>query len=269
MLEMLSYEFMQNAFIAGILVSIASGIIGSIVLVNRMIFLAGGIAHTAYGGIGIAIYFGTPLILTSSIFSIACAIIIAIAMLKNSHRIDTFIGIVWAIGMSLGIILIDLTDGYNTDLMSYLFGSILAVSQDDLIAIAIIDFIIIISMFLFYHKFLAISYDKEFAKLKGIKPTLLYILLFSLIALTVVIAMRVVGLVMVIALLSIPTYIAEQISNSLYMMMIKASIISIFFVIIGLIFAYNYDLSSGASIIMTSAIGFIIFFISQYLLKKR
>ena len=137
MLDILQYQFIQNAILAGILVSIASGIIGSLIVVNRMVFLAGGMAHTAYGGIGLAVFFGFPIFLGASIFTVFAALLMAKITLKNKENIDTIIGLIWAVGMAIGIILIDLTPGYNVDLMSYLFGSILAVSSNDIVYISI------------------------------------------------------------------------------------------------------------------------------------
>ena len=129
MLDILGYEFIQNAIIAGLLVSFASGIIGSLIVVNRMVFLAGGIAHTSYGGIGLAVYFGLPIFLGASIFAVLQHYLMAMITLNQRDKIDTFIGLIWAVGMAIGIIFVDLTPGYNVDLMSYLFGSILAVSE--------------------------------------------------------------------------------------------------------------------------------------------
>ena len=122
----------QNAIIAGILVSFASGIIGSLIVVNRMVFLAGGIAHTSYGGIGIAVYFGLPIFFGASVFALFSALLMAFITINQKDKIDIFIGLIWSVGMAVGILLIDLTDGYNVDLMSYLFGSILAVSENDI-----------------------------------------------------------------------------------------------------------------------------------------
>ena len=146
MLEVLSYDFMQNALIAGILVSIASGIIGSLIVVNRMVFLAGGIAHTSYGGIGMAIYFGFPIFFGASLFAVLSAVLMAYITLNQRDKIDTFVGLIWAVGMAIGIIFVDLTPGYNVDLMSYLFGSILAVSSDDITYISSLLGIIIFIM---------------------------------------------------------------------------------------------------------------------------
>jgi len=261
MIEALSYEFVQNALIAGILVSIASGIIGSLIVVNRMVFLAGGIAHTSYGGIGMAIYFGLPIFLGASMFAVVSAFIIAFITLHHRHRMDTFIGLMWAVGMAVGVVLVDLTSGYNVDLMSYLFGSILAVSHEDLYYMGGLLAIIIFIMTFWYRDILAVSYDSEYASLRGINVRFFYTLILVLSALTVVVAIKVVGLILVIALLTIPVYIAEKLSNTLYMMMILSGIFSSIFTLIGLVVSYVYDISSGASIILVSAFSLFLFLI--------
>ena len=261
MLEALHYTFIQNAIIAGLLVSIASGIIGSLIVVNRMVFLAGGIAHTSYGGIGIAIYFGLPIFLGASIFSIAAALLMAYLTLNQRDRIDTFVGLIWACGMAIGIIFVDLTPGYNVDLMSYLFGSILAVSSSDLIYMAILLVLIIAVVTFFYRDILAVSYDSEYASLRGINVKLFYTIILVLSALTVVIAIKVVGLILVIALLTIPIYIAEKVSNSLYGMMFISSILSSLFTLLGLYLSYSFNLTSGATIIIVSAMSLFLFII--------
>jgi zinc transport system permease protein len=259
LLEALSFEFIQNAIISGILVSIASGIIGSLVVVNRMVFLSGGIAHTAYGGIGLAVYFGLPIFLGASLFAIAAALFMAFITLHQRERTDTFIGLIWAVGMAVGIILIDLTPGYNVDLMSYLFGSILAVSDEDISYMGILVSIIIFITTIWYRDILAVSYDSEYAALRGINVPFFYTLILVLSALTVVIAIKVVGLILVIALLTIPIYIAEKLSNSLGKMMLLSGALSTFFTLTGLFISYQFDLTSGATIIMVSAVCLVIF----------
>jgi len=259
MLEALSYEFIQNALIAGLLVSLASGIIGSLIVVNRMVFLAGGIAHTAYGGIGLAVFFGFPIFLGASLFAVVAALIIAFITFHHRNRMDTFIGLMWAIGMALGVVLIDLTPGYNVDLMSYLFGSILAVSREDLYYMGGLLISTILIMTFWYRDILAVSYDSEYATLRGINVKFFYTLILILSALTVVVAIKVVGLILVIALLTIPVYIAEKLSTTLYMMMILSGIFSSIFTVIGLGFSYNFDIASGASIILVSAFSLFLF----------
>jgi zinc transport system permease protein len=268
MLEALDFQFIQNAIMAGLLVSFASGIIGSLIVVNRMVFLAGGIAHTSYGGIGLAVYFGFPIFLGASIFAVMAALLMAIITLNQRDKIDTFIGLIWAVGMAIGIIFVDLTPGYNVDLMSYLFGSILAVSSDDLTYMAILLSAIVTIVTLFYREILAVSYDSQYASLRGINVKFFYTLILVLSALTVVIAIKVVGLILVIALLTIPIYIAEKLSNSLGMMMFLAGVLSSVFTIIGLVFSYQFDITSGASIILVSAVCLSIFLVISKILKR-
>ena len=259
MLEALSYQFIQNALIAGILVSFVSGIIGSLVVVNRMVFLAGGIAHAAYGGIGLALYFSIPIFFATSVFAVFAALIMAIITLNQKENIDTFIGLIWAVGMAIGIIFVDLTPGYNVDLMSYLFGSILAVEQNDLYYTGGLFATIVLVLIRWYPKILAVSYDSEYASLCGINVKFFYSLILVLAALSVVIAIKVVGLILVIALLTIPVYIAQELSSSLLKMMIFSGLLASFFTLGGLWLSYTYDLTSGASIIITSALFFILF----------
>jgi zinc transport system permease protein len=253
MIEALSFEFIQHALIAGILVSFAAGIIGSLIVVNRMVFLAGGIAHASYGGIGMAVYFGFPIFLGASLFAVAAAILIASLTMHKRHRMDTFIGLIWAVGMAIGVIFIDLTPGYNVDMMSYLFGSILAVSTEDIYFMAALLAVIIFVITFWYRDILAVSYDSEYAKLRGVNVKFFYTLILILSALTVVVAIKVVGLILVIAMLTIPVYIAEKLSTSLLSMMIISGFIAIFFTLVGLWFSYTYNLTSGASIILVSA----------------
>ncbi len=261
MIEALQFEFIQNAILAGVLVSFTAGIIGSLIVVNRMVFLAGGIAHTSYGGIGLAVYIGFPIFLGASLFAVASALLIAMLTLKKRERIDTFIGLIWAVGMAIGVIFIDLTPGYNVDLMSYLFGSILAVTTADLYFMSILLTIILIVIILWYREILAVSYDSQYAGIRGINVRFFYTLILVLSALTVVIAIKVVGLILVIAMLTIPVYIAEKLSNSLLSMMFISGFIATIFTLIGLWFSYTYNLTSGASIIMVSAISLGLFLI--------
>ena len=254
MLEVLQYDFIQNALIAGVLISIAAGIIGSLVVVNKITFLTGGIAHSSYGGIGLAIYLGLPVLLGATVFAVLTAVIIAFITLNNRNRIDAIIGMMWASGMAIGIIFVDLTPGYNVDLMSYLFGSIIAVSNDDLIYMTALDIFIVSTVVFFYKQILAVSYDSEFATLRGINVKFFYTLILILAALCVVAAIKAVGLILVIALLTIPTYLAESFASRLSTMMVISSILATIFTILGLVVSYIYDISSGASIIIVAVV---------------
>jgi len=256
MFEALQLEFIRNALAAGILVSLVCGVIGTLVVVNRIVFLAGGIAHAAYGGIGLAFFMGWPYVAGTLGVSVVSAGIMAAVTLKARHRVDAMVGVIWAVGMALGVILLDLTPGYNADLMSYLFGSILAVPASDLWQMGAIVAGVVITVTFYYNDFLAMSYDDEFARLRRVPVTFLYCLLLVMIALTVVMIIRVVGLILVIALLTIPPFIAEKFTGSLRAMMVVASLLSCFFTVSGLWLSYLLNLTSGATIILVAAVGF-------------
>ena len=202
----------------------------------------------------LAIYLGIPVLFGATVFSCITAILIAIITIKNRTRIDAIIGMMWASGMAIGIVFIDITPGYNVDLMSYLFGSIIAVSSQDLIFMSLLNIFILLIVIFFYKPILAVSYDSEFAGLRGINVKFFYTLILILSALCVVAAIKAVGLILVIALLTIPTYLAETFSSKLSTMMIISSILATMFTISGLVVSYFYDISSGASIIMVAVV---------------
>jgi zinc transport system permease protein len=269
MIDALSLEFMRNAIIAGCFASLICGIIGTFIVVNRLVFLSGGIAHATYGGIGIAAFFGIPYLVGTLGFSLLSAMVMTIVVLKAKERADTFIGILWAVGMATGIILLDLTPGYNVNLMSYLFGSILAVPTADIWWMFGLSVITVISTGYFYRDILAISYDDEFARLRGVPVSLIYFLFMGLIAVSIVIIIRAVGLILVIALLTIPPYIAEKYSSTLSRMMVLATLLSVIFNLSGLWLAYTFDITSGAAIVLVSAAGFLISMIIDALFLKK
>ncbi len=258
MIEALQFEFMQNALIAGLLASVICGVMGTMVVVNRIVFLSGGIAHAAFGGIGLAFFFGWPYLVGTIGFSIIAALVMAIVTLKAKHRADTIIGVIWAIGMAIGILLLDLTPGYNVDLMSYLFGSILTVPDSDIWMMVAVAAVIFGVVTYFYNDYLALSYDEEFAQIRGVRVNTLYVLMIVMLALGVVMIIQVVGLILVIALMTIPPYIAEKYSKSLVSMMVLSSVLSALFTVIGLWLSYVFNLTSGASIIIVAGVGFLI-----------
>ncbi|UCG13650.1 MAG: metal ABC transporter permease [Deltaproteobacteria bacterium] len=258
MLEALQLEFMRNALMAAFLTGIACGVIGTFVVVNRIVFLSGGIAHAAYGGIGLAFFFGLPYAVGTLGFALLVALVMATVTLRARHRSDTIIGVLWAVGMALGVILLDLTPGYNVDLMSFLFGSILAVPTSDLWLMLVLDGVILLAVTFFYTDLLALSYDEDFAQIRGIRVEFLYFLLLAMVALSVVMMIRVVGLILVIALLTIPPYIAERHCGSLKTMMFLSFVLSCFFSTTGLWLSYTLNLTSGATIIMVAGICFFI-----------
>lgn len=268
MIEALHFEFMQNALLAGLLASVLCGVMGTLVVVNRIVFLSGGIAHAAYGGIGLAFYFGWPFLVGTIGFSLAAALVMAAVSLHAKHRADTVIGVVWAVGMAFGIILLDLTPGYNVDLMSYLFGSIMMVPRSDLWMMSAMGMLILIFIIFYYNDLLALSYDTEFARIRGVPVNALYFTLIALLAVTIVLTIQVVGLILIIALLTIPPFIVEKFTASLVQMMIGASLLGAVFTVSGLWLSYTLDLTAGASIIMVAGAGFFLSLLLGRVLKR-
>ncbi len=269
MIEALQFEFIRNALFAGFFASLICGVIGSFVVVNRLVFLGGGIAHASYGGIGAAFFFGVPYFVGTLGFSLLAALLMTAVVLKARNRADTFIGVLWAVGMAVGIILLDLTPGYNVNLMSFLFGSILAVPNSDIWWMLALSVITLASATYFYRDMLAISYDDEFARLRGVPVNRLFFLFIGLIAVSIVVIIRVVGLILVIALLTIPPFIAEKYSRSLRMMMVLATLFAMIFNLAGLWLAYTFNLTSGAAIILVATSGFFISMIADFFIFRR
>ena len=264
-----SYGFMRNALLAGVLVSIACGIIGTLVVLNRIVFISGGIAHAAYGGVGIAYFLGADPVLGAVGFSLLSSLAMGLVHRKEGQRADTIIGVMWAIGMAIGIIFLSLSPGYKADLMSYLFGSILAVSTMDLWLMAGIALLSLVFMLLFYWKLLALSFDQTFATVRNVPVGPLYLAMITLIGLTVVIAMRVVGLIMVIALLTIPPAIANLYLKDMRAIMALSAALSLLFCTVGLIISYVLNFPSGAVIILVAGLAYVLAALIRSLLLRR
>ena len=267
----LQYDFMRNALIAGLLVSITCGIIGTYVVVKRIVFISGGIAHAAYGGIGMSYFFGWNPVLGAIIFSLASAFGMGFVQRKTKERADSIIGVMWAIGMAIGIIFLDLTPGYKADLMSYLFGSILAVPVSDLWVMLIMNLVILLLVLLFYKELLGITFDEQYALVLNVPVHWMYLLLMAMIGFSVVMLMRVVGLIMVIALLTIPASIGAMFLRDIKKIMLVASLLGMIFTTLGLFASYFLNLTSGATIILIAGLAYIISLfiqISRFRTKK-
>jgi len=219
---LLNYSFMQHALIACLLASIGCGIIGTYVVVKKIGFLAGGIAHSVLAGMGMAYFFGGSPLIGAMVAALVAAILIGWINLRWHQHEDVLIAAFWSVGMAIGIMFIAKTPGYNIDLMSYLFGNILLVSTQDLYLMLILDIAIIVMILLFYKQFLAAAFDEEFARLRNINVEFFYILMLCMVALTVVLLIQIVGLILILALLILPAASAGQFVISIKRMMILA-----------------------------------------------
>ncbi|MEA1950786.1 MAG: metal ABC transporter permease [Planctomycetota bacterium] len=248
--------FMRYALAAGVLSSIAMGIIGTYVVARRLTYLAGAIAHSTLGGIGAGLYLRDvsgwhsfhPMY-GAVAAAIVSALVIGLVSLYAKEREDTVISAIWVVGMSLGIILLAKASA-GGDAMSYLFGSILFISPQDIQAIAIFDVFVVLTAIVFHNKLLAVCFDEEFARLRGIRSGCYYLLLLCITALAVVLLVRVVGIVMVIALLFLPAAVAGNFAGRLWQMMVLAIIICSLVVTSGLAISYTNDLEAGPTIVL-------------------
>lgn len=261
--DLIGYQFFNNALLAALLASIACGIIGSYIVIKRMVFISGGITHASFGGIGIAYYLGLNPVLGAAVFSILAALGIEWTSIKSNVREDSAIGILWSFGMAIGIIFIFMTPGYAPNLMSYLFGSILTVSVTDLWLIGILAVALIIIFTAFYHLILFVAYDEEYARSHKAPVNLIKYLMISLVALTIVLNIRLVGIILVISFLTIPQSTANIFTRRFNYIIILSIVIGIVGSVGGLFLSYFYNIPSGATIIFA----FVVIFILSKLLK--
>lgn len=262
MIEILQYGFMRNAILAAILASIACGIIGAYVVVKRIVSLSGGISHASFGGIGLGYYLGVDPMYGLIPFSLLSALAMGVVSKRTKIAEDTAIGILWSLGMAIGIILVYLTPGYAPDLVTYLFGNILTVPLSDIYLMLALDAVIILVVYAYYKEFMAICFDEEFAIVAGIKVERLYLLLLCLIALTIVLLIKVVGIILIIALLTMPASLSSHYTKDMRKMMYLSIVFGMVFSITGLALSYAYDVPSGATIILVMSGAYLLHIIS-------
>jgi zinc transport system permease protein len=253
-----TYSFLQNAVLGAVLASIACGIIGTIIIEKKLVMLSGGIAHTAFGGVGMGYFLKIEPIIGALLFAVASALGIAAIHRKIKTQTDILIGLFWSIGMAAGILFIAFTPGYPPDMTSYLFGNILTVVKFDLLIMFALDAMILISVCYLFQQLKAYMFDTEFAAVLGIKVNLLENLLFILIAFTVVVLIRVVGIILVIALLTAPPAIARQLTHNIKWIMIYSSCLGVLFCLGGLWISYTLNIASGATIILLSGFSYVL-----------
>lgn len=256
LISLFEYQFFTNALFAAILASIACGIIGSYIVAKRMVFISGGITHASFGGIGIAYFMGLNPVLGAAVFSVMSALGIEWVSAKSDVREDSAIGILWSLGMAIGIIFIFMTPGYAPNLMSYLFGSILTVSLLDLWMIGILAAILIAIFTFFYHLILFVAYDEEYARSHKAPVALVKYALISLVALTIVLNIRLVGIILVISFLTIPQSTANIFTRRFNYIIFLSIAFGIIGSISGLLISYFYNIPSGATIIFAFVIIF-------------
>lgn len=255
------HAFLRMALVAGLVASVASGVIGSFVVTRRMTAVAGGLSHAVLGGMGLAYWLATAHGLRflhplhgALVFALIGAVILGRVQAGRGERMDTAISALWAVGMALGVIFLFRSPGYKVDLMSYLFGNIMLVDAGALGMLILLDAIVLLVVWLFYHQLVAVSFDPEFARLRGLNVDAWSTLLLVLVALTVVSLVYVVGIVMVIALLSLPAATVGRFTARLGVMMAAASVLCALTTTAGLVLSFHWDLPTGAVTILLAAV---------------
>lgn len=267
--EIFQYKFLAHAALACLLCGIACGIIGTYVVCRRLVFLSGGITHASFGGIGMAYYFGANPLLGALIFSILSAWGIETFTSRKQIREDSAIGLIWSLGMAIGIIFIYLTPGYAPNLMSFLFGNILSVTSTDIVWMAIVDAVILLIFATMYRPILYVAFDREYARSQNFPTRIISYLMATLVAITIVISIRVVGIVLLISLLTIPAVIGNLISKSFSRILVYGSVIAALSAFAGLYISYKTNIPSGASTIFVLTLTLIAVKTTTFVRNKR
>ncbi len=264
MIEIFKPEFMQNAFLAGIMLSMVLAVVSFFVVLRRLSFIGVGVAHSAFGGVALGALLGISPIFTALCFAVVVANGIGYIGEQGKLSLDTAIGIFFSFSMALGVIFIGLSNQYNTDLFGYLFGNILAITKQDLMIIAVLGGIVLFSIFLFFKELLFLAYDREVAYISGMPVSFLDHFFLTMLALSVVISVKIVGIILVSALLVIPGATAFQITRRYFSMLMVSICVALTSTIGGLIISYYADLASGATMVtLASCIFFIVFLVAR------
>jgi len=250
--SILEYNFMQNALMAAFVASLISGIIGTIIVEKQLVSMSGGIAHASFGGIGLGYFLGFEPIIGGLIVATGASLTVGQIQRRTNTKADTVISMFWSAGMAIGILLIALTPGYPPDMTSYLFGDILTVNDTYLSIMAVLAILMFGVVFLYFNYFKLYLFDEEYAKIMGIKVGVLETALYIMIAFSIVVLIKVVGIILALALLTLPTATAKLFTYSLSKIMMLATAFGILYSLTGLTLSYYWDIPSGASIILVS-----------------
>lgn len=255
--DILTYDFMQRALLASLLSGISCGIVGSYIVSRRMVFLSGGITHASFGGLGIALYGGFSPTLGAMLAAIISALGIEFASRRVKLREDSAIGIIWSLGMALGALFMSLRPGYASDLTSYLFGNILLVDRSDIALLALLTAIIVIGAITLLRRIMYITFDEDYARSQGMNVTLISYVMAVVVALAIVLSIKVMGIILLMSLLTLPTVIANTLTKDFSKIALLSAIIGVVGNIVGFVLSYNFDLPTGSCIIFTLTLALI------------
>lgn len=250
-MEILSYSFFQNALLGVLFVSIAAGIIGTYVVSRRMVFITGGITHACFGGLGLGFFLGINPIAMAAVFAIAAATGVEWMSTRQNVRQDSAIGVIWALGMALGTLFIFLSPGYVPELTSFLFGNVLTITSTDIILFATYLVVLLAFFAVFYPQILLCAFDPDFAATRRLRVSAINLAMTIMIAICIVLTIRLIGIMLLLSLLTMPQMIAEMFTNRFHHMMIISSLVSIACSVLGIFCSYWIAVPASATIVLT------------------
>lgn len=257
--DIVTYEHLSDAFIACILSAITCGIVGSYVVARRMVFLSGGITHASFGGLGVALYAGFNPLLGALLFASVASVGVEFASRRGNIREDSAIGIIWSVGMALGALFMSLTPGYAVELPSYLFGSISLVDGADIKWLALLMVMVVVGAMLYGRKIMYMTFDEEYARSQGVPTTVVAYAMSVVVAVTIVLSIKVMGIVLLMSLVTIPTVVANTLSKDFRWITLLAVLTALLCNIAGFVMSYEVVLPSGGGIPTGSCIIFLLF----------
>ena len=257
--DIFRYEYLMNALLAAVFAGITCGIVGTYVVARRMVFLCGGVTHASFGGLGIAVYMGANPIAGAMVFAVLSALGIEWAGDRGRIREDSAIGIIWSVGMAVGALFMSLTPGYTSgDLSSYMFGSIVTVTTRDVATLGVLTLFCIVGTVLWWRPVMYLAFDRDFAVSQGIATRAASYIMAVIVALTIVLSIRVMGIVLLLSLFTIPAVTANAMTKSYAAITRWAAVLAVAGAVVGLFISYNLEVPPGASIIFTLTIALIV-----------
>ena len=253
LLDAFAYDFLRHALAAGLLAAVLCGVVGTFVVIKRLAFVSDGISHAAFGGMGVCFFLGVDPLLGAIPAALACALVLGLADQGTLRSSDAVIGVLWSVGMAIGIVFIYMSPGYAPNLMTYLFGNILLVSRGEVLVILVLAVVVLVLLYLFRRSLVAVAFDEVSARVQGVPVRALMALLLGLIALTVVVLIQVVGLILVVALLTIPPFVALRLFKDLGRVVACSVAVGVAITLGGLALSFLYDLPTGPAIILLGA----------------
>lgn len=249
--DILSYEFLTRALIASILSGITCGIVGCYIVARRMVFLSGGITHASFGGLGMALYAGVDPLLGSLSFAALSSVGIEFAARRGRMREDSAVGIIWALGMAIGVVFMSLRPGYATDLTSYMFGNILLVNDADIEYLTWLTLFVVVGALMMIRKLMFVTFDEDYAKSQGLNVALIAYIMAVVIAVTIVLSIKVMGIILLLSLMTIPAVIANSLTKDYRWMTLWSAIVAVVGNVAGFVVSYIWDIPTGSCIIFT------------------